>query len=193
MTDPKPQRPLHTRIVRRILRAPFVLLVWLWILIDETLVAAFRPLATWLVSFDTVHRLEAWIGRQNRIASLIILAVPLILIEPPKILAVLLIAEGKVKFGTVLLITSYLIGLVAVERVFHITKPKLMTIGWFAWGYGLYLRVKDWAFAIVLNSPAWKAASEMVERVKAAMRPSLQALRMAGLKLAARVRLLVRR
>jgi hypothetical protein len=76
--------------------------------------------------------------------SLILLLVPLLLVEPLKLVAVIVAGKGHWLTGTGMLVAAYAASLLMVERLFRVVKPKLMTIGWFAklWGGWVGLRAK---------------------------------------------------
>lgn len=63
--------------------------------------------------------------------SLLILLVPLFLVEPLKLIAVVIAGKGHWLTGTVVLIAAYAASLLVIERLFRVLKPKIMMIGWF--------------------------------------------------------------
>jgi|SRR5450756_842819 len=64
--------------------------------------------------------------------SLVVMLLPMILVEPLKIVAVCVAGEGHWLTGTGIMIGAYAGSLLVVERLFKIVEPKLMTLGWFA-------------------------------------------------------------
>src|SRR4051812_42005263 len=64
--------------------------------------------------------------------SLILLLVPLLLVEPLKLVAVIVAGGGHWLTGMGMLVAAYAASLLMIERLFRVLKPKLMTIGWFA-------------------------------------------------------------
>ena len=60
------------------------------------------------------------------------LAVPVALIEPLKLVAVAVAGEGHWITGTAMIIAAYLGSLFVVEKLFRIVKPKLLMLPWFA-------------------------------------------------------------
>jgi hypothetical protein len=60
--------------------------------------------------------------------SLVLLLVPLLLVEPLKLVAVFVAGEGHWLTGTGMLIGAYTASLLFVERLFRVVKPKLMTL-----------------------------------------------------------------
>ena len=63
---------------------------------------------------------------------------PVIILEPVKPVAAYLAATGQVVSGAVTFIVGELLKLVLVERLFQLTRDKLMRIPAFAWVYGKF-------------------------------------------------------
>ena len=76
--------------------------------------------------------------------SLALLLVPLILVEPLKLIALFVAGEGHWLTGTGMIIGAFAVSLLVVERLFKVVKPKLMTLSWFAklWTRWVALRNK---------------------------------------------------
>src|SRR5258707_10482718 len=72
--------------------------------------------------------------------------------EPVKPVAAYLAATGHVRAGIVILIVGELLKLVLVERLFSITRDKLVSIPAFAWVYGKLCLAKAW----LESSDAWR-------------------------------------
>jgi hypothetical protein len=64
--------------------------------------------------------------------SLALLAVPVCLVEPLKLIAVFVAGEGHWITGTVMITLAYAASLLVVERLFAVVKPKLLKLRWFA-------------------------------------------------------------
>jgi len=76
--------------------------------------------------------------------SLALVLVPLILVEPLKLIALFVAGEGHWLTGTGMIIGAYAVSLLVVERLFKVVKPKLITLSWFArlWTWWVVLRNK---------------------------------------------------
>jgi hypothetical protein len=64
--------------------------------------------------------------------SLLLLLVPLLLVEPLKLVAVIIAGKGHWLTGTAVLVAAYAASLLVIERLFRVLKPKIMMIGWLA-------------------------------------------------------------
>jgi hypothetical protein len=90
--------------------------------------------------------------------SLLVLAVPLAVVEPFKLVAVLIAGGGHFVTGLFFLILTYVVSLVVTERLFIILKPKLLMLPWFAksWRWFVALRRLGLRWLRSLWTPAGK-------------------------------------
>lgn len=84
------------------------------------------------------------IERLGPYQSLFLLAIPTSLVEPLKLIGVAVAGKGHWITGTVMIIVAYGCSLLLVERLFHVVKPKLLTLPWFGrmWNWVLEVRGK---------------------------------------------------
>jgi hypothetical protein len=94
-------------------------------------------------------RLHEWISRLRQAIeglspyqSLALLAVPISVAEPMKMVAVALAGEGHWLTGAAVIVAAYGASLLVVERLFMVVKPKLLQLHWFA---------RLWARLVVLR------------------------------------------
>lgn len=92
-----------------------------------------------------------YIERLGPYPSLFLLAVPLAIIEPLKLLAVVIFGSGHWLTGSLMMLGSYAVGLFFLERLFKVVKPKLLTLRWFSLAWTWFVTVRDktcrWLFA----------------------------------------------
>jgi len=122
----------------------FLLEAWLW---DHL-----QPLVARIVNVIPWDRLKERLARAISMlppwATLIVFAIPLILLLPLKFLEVYLLAK-RYWFGAALvLILAKLIGLGVTAFVFDATRDKLLQMAWFARMYDRIMRLRGWARAI---------------------------------------------
>lgn len=77
-------------------------------------------------------------------SSLALLAVPVALVEPLKLLAVVIFGTGHWITGTVMIMVAYALSLMVVERLFRIVKSKLLRLGWFAALWKRVVAAREW-------------------------------------------------
>ena len=74
--------------------------------------------------------------------SMLLLSVPLCVVEPLKLVAVAVAGKGHWITGTGMIIVAYAASIFVVERLFLIVKPKLLKLGWFAWGWTRFVALR---------------------------------------------------
>lgn len=139
--------------MKRILKPLTYILAAIYFLVDAVFMTVARPISRWLERHFVFERLRAWIRSLPPYPSLALFSVPVIILEPVKPVAAYLAATGQVVSGAVTFIIGELLKLVLVERLFHLTRDKLMKIPAFAWTYGKFAEVKAWLQA----TEAWRA------------------------------------
>ena len=107
--------------------------------------------------------LREWVAGLNRYAALLLLVVPWLVLEPIKPMAFLLFARKHHLAATLLIVVGEVVKLTLFEQLFDMTKPKLMSFGWFAWGYG------RWRAAIdhLRSLPVWRKMLSWYRTVRA--------------------------
>ena len=75
--------------------------------------------------------------------SLILVLLPLLLVEPLKLIALVIAGKGHWLAGTGMIIGAYAASLLCVERLFRALKPKLLMMKWFAKGWNWFSILRD--------------------------------------------------
>lgn len=170
-----------TRVVPRSrVLTPLVYVVALVLLFEEWCWAAgmrlTRALAClpWLEALETlVRRLPAW-------AALCAFVLPGLLLLPVKLLALVAIAHGHPMSGIATIVVAKLGGAAVVARLYALTLPTLLTIGWFARCYDRFMLLKARCIARLHANPA-------VVRARAALAGMRTGLRRMRRRLARRM------
>jgi len=156
-------------VARPVLRTALEILLALVIVFEEW---GWRPLA------DLLGRLARWrpwaavesvIIRLPPYPALVVFAAPTLLLLPLKLLALLLIAKGQVLLAGLLFVAAKVVATALIARLFMLTQPALMQIGWFAWSYDTVMPWKEALTARVRASWAWRWGRVVKERVKRAV------------------------
>ena len=104
-----------------------------FVLVDEMVRPAYQPLVERISRSPAILRAEQEVSRLPRLAILGLFAVPFLIAEPLKVLALLLLGKGHLVSGVLAFAFAQLLTFVLVERVYHAGKAKLLTFPWFAW------------------------------------------------------------
>jgi hypothetical protein len=123
----------------------FLLEAWLWTRLE--------PVVAWVVALFPLRklkqRLAAAIERLPPAATLVVFAVPVLLLVPFKIVGWWLLAEGQWLLSIVVLVLAKLVGVGVTAFVFDVTRGKLLRLGWFRALYEKVLAINAWAHAHV--------------------------------------------
>jgi hypothetical protein len=151
-------RPLLTTLLEILLALVIVFEEWGWRPLADLLgrLARWRPWAA----------VEALITQLPPYAALVVFALPTALLLPLKLLALLLIANGQVLLAGLLFVAAKVVATALIARLFILTQPALMQIGWFAYSYDTVMPWKDSLTARVRASWAWRWGRVWKERVK---------------------------
>jgi hypothetical protein len=92
--------------------------------------------------------------------SLALMLLPILLVEPLKIVALFVAGHGHWLTGTGMMVAAYVVSLVVVERLFKVVKFKLMTMNWFANLWRWFTAMRDRLF----GRQSGQAAGQHVDR-----------------------------
>lgn len=160
--------------IGRLLRPVVTAVALVYFLIDALVYWIVRPFARWLGALPIFTGFVRWVSGLAPYPALIVVLLPLVLLEPAKWAGAWLLATGQTVTGLVVLAVAELLKITLVERLFHLTRDRLMTIGWVAW---IINRVTGW-LAWLKALPPWQAVRRLAGRVKAAARTAARALRL---------------
>jgi hypothetical protein len=89
------------------------------------------------------HSIHRFLNRLSPYQSLAILAVPLAIVEPLKLVALAVFGEGHFVSGVLMMICAYAGSLFITERLFRVIKPKLLSLPWFAFVWRRFVTARD--------------------------------------------------
>jgi hypothetical protein len=171
-----------------------------WKAVRPTLVFALNVLAALILLFEEwgwrplsnliarLARFPLWAAVERQIAglppygALTTLAVPSAILIPAKFLGVYLLVTGHVVTAVGIIIAAKLASTALIARIFFLTKPQLMQIGWFRSSYEAFVPWQEALFAHIRNSWAWRygrvlrwRANNYTRRTWLELRPKLEA------------------
>ena len=124
----------------------------IYFLVDAVFFTLFEPVLRRLADYWDFEGVRAWIVSLRPYPALALFIVPVILLEPVKPLAAYLTATGHIVGGLTVLIVGELLKLSLIERLFRVSRDKLMSIPVFAWCYDKFCQGQDW----VISLQAWQ-------------------------------------
>ncbi len=164
------------RISRGPLIAALQIVAALIILFEEW---GWRPLSNLLgrlAKFAPIAALERFIAGLPPYAALAALALPASLLLPLKLLAVWLLANEHFLSAALLFVGAKIASTALLARIFILTKPSLMQIGWFARAFNWFMPWKDALYAQIRASWVWRYGRIVKMRVAAETRQAWKRL-----------------
>ncbi len=162
---PTPASPAPT-LLRRIGRALLAIPAALWLFVEEWLWDAMLALTSALSKLPPIRWVESQIAKLPAYAALIAFLIPMAVLLPFKLAAFWLIAHGKSVLGTAVFIVAKIIGTAFLARIFALTKPALMTIGWFARSYTAIIAWKQRLYTYVRELPLYQTIRQRTSALK---------------------------
>lgn len=166
MTDPVPKKSLP----RRVIGGALAVLAAVWIILEDFLWDLMQSLMAWLGKLPPVRWLQAKIAALPPYAALAVFLVPAIVLFPFKIAALWLIGHHHTMLGLQVFIVAKVVGTALLAWIFSLTKPTLMTIGWFARTYTWFVNWKKRIFDYVKSLPAYLAVHAALQAAKARLK-----------------------
>lgn len=154
---------------------PFVfVLAAIYFVVDAAFWTIAKPVIRLLGDHWIFERARTWIMSLRPYPTLALFVVPVAILEPAKPLAAYLTATGRVGSGLLVLGIAELLKLVLIERLFKLSRDKLMSIPAFAWGYGKFQQARGW----VESLDAWRLMRLFFLTAKRTVRKYLLEIRM---------------
>ena len=153
--------------LKSILTPPLMALAALLMFVEEVIWESAKRLMAVAGRLPVIRSIEAWIARLPPYGAAALFVLPGLCLLPVKLSALWLIANGHALLGLQLIIAAKLTGTVLVARIFVLTKPQLMTLGWFATLYAFVTQWRNVLYEWVHASAAWQRLQRMRARLRA--------------------------
>lgn len=132
-----------------------------------------EPLARQLAKLGRLRvfrQLEGWIQGLPPYPALLLFFLPGLILMPFKILALYWLGSGKVIAGVTAVVLAKITGTAAAARLFMLTQPALMRLGWFATVYTRFKTWKDSLMQWVRESRWYRSTRALLLRMRRAIR-----------------------
>lgn len=157
--------------IKRILLAPFAWLIALIFLIEEAIWDWTAKLMARLGQSRFVHAIETHITSLSPRWALVAFLLPSTILIPAKLIGLHVIANGQVFIGGTVFVLAKIIGMALFSRIFNLTRPALMQLGWFAQLYERVMHYRNKLHEYLANWPAYQNIKRhikaMISRVEA--------------------------
>jgi len=148
--------------MKRALRFLGYALVTVYFVADLVFEAVALPLSAWIGRLQVLQSLNAWIAGLRPYPALALFSVPVIILEPVKPVGAFLVSAGHVVEGALTIAAGEILKITLVERLFRLTRDRLMQIPTFAILYRHWLRFHEW----VTSSDIWQWVRHQMARLK---------------------------
>ncbi len=130
-----------TRVFWVVLAVLFLIEAWLWDHLEPIVarVVALIPLQGFKAA------LVRLIARLSPPATLVVFAIPFLLLLPLKFLEVWLLVKQQWIGAVLVLVAAKLVGLGITAFIFEVTRDKLMQMAWFRKVYAFFVWLRAWA------------------------------------------------
>ncbi len=160
------------RKLKRLVVAPFVWLAALVFLIEEGIWDWTAAFMARLGALRAVHAVEKRIAALPPRGAVLAFILPSTIFVPAKLLGLHAIAAGHWLVGSGIFVFAKIAGFALFSRIFNLTRPTLMQLGWFARIYAWIMHYRNRIHAFLDN---WQA----YQRIKARLRAALNAIKSA--------------
>ena len=170
MTVERTKKQSWLRAIEKTLAAPFVFFAAVIIILEDWLWDDLARLAAFIGQLPILRSIESLIAALPPYLALLVFAVPSLLLIPVKLIAFYFIAHGQETLGFATVMGAKFVGTALVARLFTLTRPKLMRIGWFAWAYERFMAFKQSLYSVLRATRIYQLAHEQHLRFKARLR-----------------------
>lgn len=139
------------RFLKRLITYPLLLLAGVVLLVEEALWRLAAVLAL-IGRLPVLHAIETAIRGVPRSGALALFGLPAVCLAPIKLLALYWLAGGHPMLGIGTILAAKIAGTALVARLFQLTRPQLLSIGWFRWLHDRVLQLRAAAYGLWTNS-----------------------------------------
>ena len=127
------------------LKRSLIFLLAVLVIFEEWLWDVLADIGIVLERYLHIERFERWLVTASPKQALFSFIIPIAVVTPFNILAVVLLAHGAIVQAILLEIVVKLVGTLLIARIFKLVKPALLTFGWFKIIYDQVTAVLKWA------------------------------------------------
>jgi hypothetical protein len=148
--------------MKRALKLLGYVLLTVYFVADLLFEAVAIPLSEWIGRLQILRPVTAWIAGLRPYPALALFAVPVVILEPVKPVGAFLVSAGHIVEGTLTIVAGEILKITLVERLFRLTRDRLLQIPTFAFLYRHWIRFHEW----VMSTEIWRWARDQIERLK---------------------------
>jgi hypothetical protein len=158
------------RKLKRLLLIPLTWFAALIFLIEEAIWDWTAALMARLGAVRLVHAIETRIASLPPRWALFTFLLPSLILIPAKLIGLHALASGHWLLGSSVFIAAKLLGMALFSRIFNLTRPALMQLGWFARLYAWVMHYRNRIHAYLDNWAAYQRIKQRLREMVAALR-----------------------
>jgi hypothetical protein len=159
--------------MKRALKLLGYALVTVYFVADLVFEAVAVPLSAWVGRLRILQPLNAWIAGLRPYPALALFSVPVVILEPVKPIGAFLVSAGHVVEGALTIAAGEILKITLVERLFRLTRDRLMQIPTFAFLYRHWVSFHEW----VTSTEIWRWVRDQISRLKLLFRHAVDSTR----------------
>jgi len=157
--------------------APLVYLAALVLLVEEWCWDTGMRIARFVARWPALGALEARVRTLPPYGALCAFVLPGLLLFPVKLLALFAIARGHALSGIATIVLAKVGGAAVVARLYVLTLPTLLAVGWFARCHGWFMGAKRRCLDALRTSHVYHLAGRARRGLRAGLRRAVRLLR----------------
>lgn len=143
-----------------------IFLLALFVIFEEWLWDLLADLGQYFSRIFHLEKLDAWLINASPTQALFSFFIPIIIVTPFNILAVVLFAHGAIIQGLLLEIVIKLVGTLFIARIFRLVKPALLTFEWFKLVHDKVVSLLRWAKKLVIETNVYQFSIRLKVEIK---------------------------
>jgi hypothetical protein len=144
-----------------------VTLLAIFLIFEEWLWDGLTAFGHSLIRRLNLSGIEQWLSQTSPNMALVAFSIPLLIVMPISIMALVMLAHGLIVQGILLEIGAKLLATVLITRVFALTKPQLLTFAFLNLIYSTIMRWLEWAHQKIAQSPIYRSLKQFETEAKA--------------------------
>lgn len=105
---------------------------------------------------------ESWVRHRNPTQALTLFVVPLLVIYPFKVLALIAIADGNIALGTGVFVAAKLVATAVFARLYELTERAIVQFAWIRFARMTFLRARAFIHAWLDARPVYSRARALI-------------------------------
>lgn len=148
--------------MRRVFKFFGYVLITIYFVADFMFEAVALPLSAWIGRLEILRPVNAWIASLRPYPALALFSIPVVLLEPVKPIGAFLVSAGHVAEGILTIAVGEILKITLVERLFRLTRDRLMQIPLFATLFYYWIKICQW----ITSSEIWCWMRAQKEQLK---------------------------